>query len=82
MSSTTNKAAVSLKQEQNEQQINAAKQAEEEQLKKLINEMSSKDQKVMFFYFKFNFLIKRFLTYSTDKIECKCCWSNYWIKTR
>ena len=50
LSSTTNKAAVSLKQEQNEQQINAAKQAEEEQLKKLINEMSSKDQKVIIFF--------------------------------
>ena len=49
LSSATNKATtVSLKQEQNEQQINAAKQAEEEQLKKLINEMSSKDQKVKF----------------------------------
>ena len=46
--SSSNKTATSLKQsqEKNEQQLNATKQAEEEQLKNLLNEMSSKEQKV------------------------------------
>ena len=50
-STQSSKSAISLKQsqEQNEQQQNAIKQAEEEQLKKLINEMSSKEQKVFLF---------------------------------
>ncbi len=50
ISSAQNKPATSLKQsqEQQDQQLNAAKQAEEDQLKKLINEMSAKEQKVNF----------------------------------